>query len=177
MDCSGAQIAGPYTYTISNPATVGNTMSVDCNGGLVWTSAPYNSPHNATCTNVNNNSTWVINPSGNCVGNLCNLDFALSRNLLNTYANSYTIIFDCYILVDCSGTLLAGAGFVTYTIPSPALQGTTMQVTCQSGYNWNMAPYSGSQNATCVNASNTAQWSISWGSFCVGNIILYSYIH
>ena len=92
-------------------------------------------------------------------------------------------MFNCcmYILysyiVDCSGTSMTSAGTVIYTIPSPATQGTTMQVTCQSGYTWNMALYSGSQTATCVNESNTAQWSISQDASCVGKFNFYISVH
>ena len=68
VDCSSAVVSGPFSYTIPNPATIGNSMNVNCNTGLVWSTAPYSSAHTAFCSNVSNIGTWIINPSGTCLG-------------------------------------------------------------------------------------------------------------
>ena len=104
---------------------------------------------------------------------LCWYLFALSVHFLLVIKKLKKLIvrqskFDNVCAVDCSGASVTGAGRVTYTIPTPAFQGSTMPVTCLPGYVWNVAPFNGSQNATCVNASSTAQWSILGNPTCVG---------
>ena len=68
VDCSTAVIYGPYSYIIPNPATIGNSMNVNCNLGLVWSTVPYSSSHTAICSNISNSGTWIVNPTSNCVG-------------------------------------------------------------------------------------------------------------
>ena len=69
VDCSSTSIAGAYLYTLPASAPLGTLMSVTCAAGYVWSSAPTNGVHNATCSNVSNSIQWAF--SGSCVGALC----------------------------------------------------------------------------------------------------------
>ena len=62
--------------------------------------------------------------------------------------------------VDCSTAVISGP--FSYTIPSPATQGTLMSVTCAVGYAWTPAPTTGARNANCSNG----QWVIAGGASC-----------
>lgn len=158
MDCSGATIVGPYSYTSPTFAPIGTLLPVTCTSGFVWSSAPTSGAHNAICSNVSNSGQWVF--SGSCVG-------ALFRGMKNVSIVCFIInIIVWSHAVDCSTATLSG--LYAYNVPSPAGQGTAMNVSCQSGFAWTSSPYNSVHSATCANVSNSGLWLISGNASCVG---------
>ena len=91
VDCSSATLSGPYTYSVSTPAPIGSTMSVNCSAGYKWSGVPYNGPQNATCTNVSNSGQWVISNGLFC---LCkpNFTYIHIEYLVNSYESLYNVV-------------------------------------------------------------------------------------
>ena len=50
-------------------------MSVNCTAGYMWSTVPYNGPHNATCSNVSNSGEWEILDGSSCLCKLNKRDY------------------------------------------------------------------------------------------------------
>ena len=85
VDCDVATISWPYSYMVTVPALLGDTMSVTCHAGYAWTSNPsVNASRNATCSHVGGSGAWVMSGNPQCERML------LAYSLKRTY--SYYVI-------------------------------------------------------------------------------------
>lgn len=91
------------------------------------------------------------------------LNSKIISNLLAHYQQ--TILFSFWCAVDCSTASIGGQ--LSYTRPDPETLGSTMDVTCVSGYQWDVSPFSGVQTAKCTDNMGTGSWSIAGNPSCV----------
>ena len=186
VSCMGATVAGSYSYSVVAPSFVGDTMNVSCPTGYAWNSLPsVSSFRTATCTNISGSGIWVIGGAPDqclrmsifwlvCLHLCVHISIINHHHLLNNNSNyiiNYIFSYVLYLvsLVDCSTASIAGP--VSYTVPSPATLGTSMNVSCNFGYQWTVTPYNGPQTTTCSNVSGSGQWVIPGGATCVCMIL------
>ena len=76
--------------------------------------------------------------------------------------------------VDCSAATIAGA--YSYAVPSPAMQGTVMPVSCPVGHAWSRAPSGRRLTATCTNVRGSGSWVLTDSAVCAGASFLFTSI-
>lgn len=90
VDCMTATISGPYIYTVTFPALLTSTITVNCQAGYAWTSSPsVAASRSATCSNVSGSGAWLINGNPQCA---CML-------MVNVNCTVYIIVFNTRCVV------------------------------------------------------------------------------
>ena len=78
---------------------------------------------------------------------------------------SHSYVYLLYYLVDCSGSTLGSA--YSYSPPIPSLLGTSISVTCASGYESSLGASGGSLTANCTNKAGCGTWQIVDDATCM----------